>query len=128
MALGRGSTLHDVHPSRPLPAKGMPAKRLLAAALLSAVLPLSACSAAPVPEARVVVRIAPSAQPQAYEVHLAQQRAGFRSHFRLRSGQTRTVSVPKGWVSVRIAGLCVVPAATAGTTTIEVRPNDCRVV
>jgi hypothetical protein len=105
-------------------------KALLAAALLSAVLPLTACTAAPAPQARVVVRIAPSAHPEAYDVHLAQQRAGFRSSFRMRSGQTRTVSVPKGWVSVRIAGLCVVPTATstAGTTTIEVRPNDCRVV
>ena len=109
-------------------------KPLLAAALLSAVLPLTACTAAPVPQARVVVRIdrdkASSLGITAYDVHLAQHCAGFRSSFRMRSGQTRTVSVPKGWVSVRIAGLCVVPAATAtaGTTTIEVRPNDCRVV
>jgi hypothetical protein len=103
-------------------------KPLLAAALLSAVLPLTGCTAPPAPQARVVVRIAPSAHPEAYDVHLAQQRAGFHSSFRMRSGETRTVSVPKGWVSVRVAGLCVVPAATAGTTTIEVGPNDCRVV
>lgn len=95
--------------------------------LIAAVLPLAACTAAPADEAHVVVRIAPSAHPEAYDVHLAQERAGFRSHFSLRSGQTRTVAVPKGWVTVRIAGLCVVPAATSRTTTIDVRPNDCRI-
>jgi hypothetical protein len=102
-------------------------KLLTAAALLTAVLPLSACAATPVPQARVVVRIAPSTHPQGYEVHLAQQKAGFRSRFTLRSGQTRTVSVPQGWVTVRVAGVCVVPTATAGTTTVEVRPDDCRI-
>ncbi|MBW4042269.1 MAG: hypothetical protein HIU86_09100 [Acidobacteria bacterium] len=105
-----------------------PSKPLLAAALLSTLLPLAACTAAPAPEARVIVRIAPSAHPEAYDVHLAEAGVGFRSQFSMRSGQTRTVPVPKGWVSVRIAGLCVVPADTAGTLTIEVRPNDCRIV
>jgi hypothetical protein len=103
---------------------------LAAAVLLIAALPLSACAATPVPEARVVVRIAPSAHPESYDVHLAQQRVDFRSRFTLRSGQTRTVTVPKGWVTVRVAGVCVVPAATAGSTTmtVEVRPGDCRLV
>jgi hypothetical protein len=102
------------------------ATRLGAAVLIAAVLPLTACSAPPPPDdARVVVRVAPSAHPEAYEVHLAQARAGFRSAFRLVSGQTRTVTVPRGWVTVRVAGLCVVPAAASGTTTVEVRPDDC---
>lgn len=104
------------------------AKPFLAAALLTAVLPLSACAAAPVPEARVVVKVAPSSHPERYEVHLAQDRVDFRSRFTLRSGQSRTVQVPKGWVTVRVAGVCVVPTTTAGTTTVEVRPDDCRVV
>ena len=104
------------------------ARPILAAVLLAAALPLSGCAAAPVPEAHVVVRIAPSAHPQTYEVHLAQARVDFRSRFTLRSGQTRTISVPKGWVTVRVAGVCVVPTTTASTTTVEVRPDDCRVV
>jgi hypothetical protein len=101
---------------------------LAAAALLTAALPLTACAAPPVPQARVVVRVAASAHPESYEVHLAQQRVDFRSRFTLRSGQTRTVTVPKGWVTVRVAGVCVVPTTLSGTTTVEVRPDDCRVV
>jgi hypothetical protein len=101
---------------------------LLAAALVGAVLPLSACAVPATPQARVVVEVAPSANPEAYEVHLAQARAGYRSTFSIRSGQSRTVAVPKGWVTVRVAGLCVVPTPTTGTTRVMVRPNDCRVV
>lgn len=98
-------------------------------ALLASVVPLTACAAPPAAaQAQVVVRIAPSAHPERYEVHLAQERAGFRSAFRLRSGQTRTVAVPKGWVTVRVAGLCIVPTTASGTTTVDVRPDDCRVV
>ncbi len=105
------------------------AKPVLAAvALLTAALPLSGCAAAPLPQAHVVVRIAPSAHPASYEVHLAQQRVDFRSRFVLRSGESRTVTVPKGWVTVRVAGVCVVPTTTSGTTTVEVRPDDCRVL
>lgn len=104
------------------------AKPFLAAALLTAVLPLSACTAAPVPAGRVVVRVAASAHPETYEVHLAQDRVDFRSRFTLRSGQSRTVDVPEGWVTVRVAGVCVLPTTNAGTTTVEVRPDDCRVV
>jgi stringent starvation protein B len=101
---------------------------LAAVVLLTAALPLSACTAAPVQEAHVVVRIAPSAHPESYEVHLAQQRVDFRSRFTLRSGETRTVTVPKGWVTVRVAGVCVVPTTMSGTTTVEVKPDDCRIV
>jgi hypothetical protein len=103
---------------------------LVAGLLAAATLPLSACAAAPVPQARVVVKVAPSADPQSYEVHVAQSRVDFTSRFTLRSGQTRTLQVPKGWVTVRVAGVCVVPAATAGSTTmtVEVRPGDCRLV
>jgi hypothetical protein len=101
---------------------------LAAAALIAVALPLSACSAAPRTEAHIVVRVAPSAHPQGYDVHLAQARAGFRSAFRMRSGQTRTIAVPKGWVTVRVAGLCIVPTTASGTTTVDVRPDDCRVV
>lgn len=119
-----GVDAHRVRPVHPSPAKSL----LAAAALLTAVLPLTACSPAPVAQARVVVHIEPSAHPQGYDVHLAQTKAGYRSQFRMRSGQTRTISVPKGWVTVRVAGLCVVPTATTGTTTVEVRPNDCRIV
>jgi hypothetical protein len=100
---------------------------LAAAALIAAALPLSACTAPPASEAHVVVRVAASAHPQRYDVHLAQTQAGFRSAFRMRSGQTRTVVVPKGWVTVRVAGLCIVPTTASGTTTIDVRPNDCTV-
>lgn len=104
------------------------AKALVATALTAAaVLPLSACSSAPAADAHVVVRIAASAHPEGYDVHLTQAKGDFRSEFRLRSGQTRTVAVPKGWMTVRIAGLCVVPAAASGTTTVVVRPNDCRI-
>jgi hypothetical protein len=103
------------------------AKRLGLAALAAAVLPLTACSSAPTTEAHVVVHVAPSAHPEAYDVHLAQARAGFRSAFRLRSGESRTVAVPAGWVTVRVAGLCIVPTPASGTTTVEVRPNRCRV-
>lgn len=105
-----------------------PAKPLLVAALLAAALPLSGCAPAEAPHGRVVVRVEPSAHPEAYEVHLAQADAGFRSTFRLRSGEVRTTTVPKGWVTVRVAGLCVVPTPTTGTTTVEVRGDDCRVV
>ncbi|WP_133766397.1 hypothetical protein [Amnibacterium kyonggiense] len=104
------------------------AKPLLVAALVAAALPLTGCAPAAAPPGRVVIRVEPSARPEAYEVHLAQADAGFRSTFRLRSGQTRSVTVPKGWITVRVAGLCVLPAPTTGTTTVEVRPNDCRVV
>lgn len=103
-------------------------RALAAVALIAAAVPLSACSSAPRDEAHVVVRIAPAAHPEHYEVHLAQAKAGFRSEFRLRSGQTRTIAVPKGWVTVRIAGLCIVPTPASGTTTIDVRPNDCTIV
>ncbi|RIX27912.1 hypothetical protein [Amnibacterium setariae] len=106
-------------------------KRLAAAALLAAVLPLSACAPAPggggEREARVVVRVAPTADPRGYEVHLAGARADFRTAFRVERGETRTVAVPEGWVTVRVAGLCVVPTAATGTTTVEVAADDCRV-
>lgn len=103
-------------------------KILAVTAVIAAAVPLSACSAAPRNEAHVVVRIAPAAHPERYEVHLAQTKAGYRSEFHLRSGQTRTIAVPKGWVTVRVAGLCIVPTAASGTTTIDVRPNDCTIV
>jgi hypothetical protein len=108
-------------------------KRLAAAALLAAVLPLSACAPAPGAgggtgrEARVVVRVAPTADPRGYEVHLAGARADFRTAFRVARGETRTVAVPEGWVTVRVAGLCVVPTTATGTTTVEVAADDCRV-
>lgn len=105
--------------------------RAAAAVLLAAVGALagslSGCSTPPPAEAQVVVRILASAHPEGYEVHLAQSAAGFRSAFRMRSGQTRTIAVPAGWVTVRVAGLCVVPAAASGTMTVEVRPDDCRI-
>jgi hypothetical protein len=103
------------------------AKRLGVAALIAAALPLSACSAPPEEQAHVVVQVVPAAHPEAYDVHLAQARAGFRSVFTLRSGQTRTVAVPAGWVTVRVAGLCVVPTPASGTTTVEVGRRHCRV-
>ena len=103
------------------------AKRLLAAALVAGLLPLTACSSPPRDEAQVVVRVAPTADPRGVEVHLADTRAAFRTAFRMRAGQTRTVAVPKGWVTVRVAGLCVVPAAATGRTTVEVAADDCRV-
>lgn len=103
------------------------AKRLGIAALMAAVLPLTACAAAPRSEAHVVVRVLASPHPEAYDVHLAQTDAHFRSAFRMRSGQTRTIAVPAGWVTVRVAGLCIVPTTATGTTTVEVRPNRCRV-
>ena len=106
-------------------------KRLAAAALLAAVLPLSACAPAPGGgggrEARVVVRVAATADPRGYEVHLAGARADFRTAFRVARGETRTVAVPEGWVTVRVAGLCVVPTTATGTTTVEVAADDCRV-
>ncbi|WP_375388926.1 hypothetical protein [uncultured Amnibacterium sp.] len=103
-------------------------KLLVAAAIGVAVLPLTACaSAAPPPrEAEVVVRIEPSAQPAAYEVHLTKAGGDFRAVHTMRSGETRRFAVPKGWMTVRVAGVCVVPTAASGTSTIEVRPNDCR--
>lgn len=103
------------------------AKRLGIAALIAAALPLTACSTAPQEQARVVVKVAPSAHPEAYDVHLAQARAGFRSVFTLRSGQTRSIAVPAGWVTVRVAGLCVVPTPASGTTTVHVGSKHCRV-
>jgi hypothetical protein len=103
------------------------AKAVPAALLTAAALPLSACSSAPDLAARVVVRVAPSAHPERYDVHLAQAKGDFRSTFRLESGQTRTVAVPVGWLTVRVAGLCVVPAPASGTTTVEVRSDDCRI-
>jgi hypothetical protein len=103
------------------------AKRLGVAALVAGSLALSGCSSAPPREVHVVVRVAPSVHPAAYDVHLAQAKAGFRSEFELRSGQTKTVTVPAGWVTVRVAGLCVVPAPATATTTVEVRPDDCTV-
>lgn len=102
-------------------------RSLLAAALLTTALPLTACSGAPATDARVVVKVAPSVAAGPLDVYLAQRRAGFRSEFRMQPGQTRSVAVPKGWVTVRVAGLCVVPTPTAGTTTVVVRPNDCTV-
>jgi hypothetical protein len=107
-----------------LAAKHGPVAALLTAALA---LSLSACAAPAHSGAEVVVRVLPSAHPEAYEVHLAQAKGDFRSSFRLRSGQSRSVAVPSGWVTVRVAGLCVVPAPASGTTTVEVRRNDCRI-
>lgn len=103
------------------------AKRLGIVALAAASLSLTACSPAPQQQAQVVVRVAPSAHPEHYDVHLAQPRAGFRSAFTLRSGETRTVAVPVGWVTVRVAGLCIVPTPASGTTTVQVGHRACRV-
>lgn len=103
------------------------AATVLLAAVAALAGSLSGCSTPPPAEAQVVVRILASAHPEGYEVHLAQTAAGFRSAFRMRSGQTRTIAVPAGWVTVRVAGLCVVPAAASGTMTVEVRPDDCRI-
>ena len=105
-------------------------KLLVAAAVAAAVLPLSACASAadpsgPARDARVVVRIEPSAQPADYEVHLARTGGGFRAVHTMRSGETRTFAVPKGWMTVRIPGVCVVPTPASGTSTVEVGPNDC---
>lgn len=98
---------------------------LTTAAVAAAVLPLAAC--APRTDARVVVRIADAARPTAYEVHLVQADGGFREQRSMRSGETRSFAVPSGWLTVRVPGLCVVPTPATGTTTIEVRPDDCRV-
>lgn len=100
-------------------------KLLTTAALVAAVLPLAAC--APRTDAHVVVRIADAARPSAYEVHLVKADGGFREQGRMRSGETRSFAVPSGWLTVRIPGVCVVPTPATGTTTVEVRPDDCRV-
>jgi hypothetical protein len=99
---------------------------LVIAAVAAATLPLSACATAQAADAQVVVRIRAATHPADYEVHLAHAGGGFRTMERMRSGQTRTFAVPAGWTTVRIPGVCVVPTAAAGITTIEVRPNDCR--
>lgn len=104
--------------------------RLLAlggAALLAAVGTAGCSGPAPAP-ARVVVRVAPSAHPVDLEVHLAQPTGAFRSVHRLRSGQTRSFAVPAGWTTVRVPGLCVVPARTTGTAVVEVDPDGCRLL
>ena len=97
------------------------------AAVGAAALLLSGCTTAPAPQTRIVVRVAASAHPAAYEVHLAQAEGSFRSMHRIRSGQTRTYAVPTGWVTVRIPGVCVVPAKNVGTTTVDVDSTDCTV-
>lgn len=89
---------------------------------------LTGCAAEPAPQAHVIVRVAESAHPAAYEVHLAQAEGSFRSVHRIRSGQTRTYAIPTGWVTVRIPGVCVVPAKNHGTTTVDVDARDCTVV
>jgi hypothetical protein len=103
------------------------AKLVPTVALVAAVLPLAACAAPPQAEARVVVRIAGAAHPADYEVHLVRADGAFRTVQRMRSGETHEFSVPTGWLTVRIPGLCVVPTAATGTSTVDVRPNDCRV-
>lgn len=77
------------------------------------------------PQARVVVRIAPSAHPADYEVRVAQASGGFRTSSRMRSGETRTFRVPAGWLTVRVPGVCVLPAAASGTTTVRIGVDDC---
>ena len=100
-----------------------------AAAAVAAVLPLTACATAPgagaVGDARVVVRIAASSHPADYEVHLARADGGFAAVHRMRSGETRAFTVPTGWMTVRIPGLCVVPTPATGVSTVEVAPDDC---
>ena len=104
--------------------------RLLTAVALTAaaVAGLSGCAApgAGAADARVVVRIAPTATPVDYEVHVAQAHGDFRAVQRMRTGQTRTFDVPAGWVTVRIPGLCVVPAQNSGTAVVEVDRHACR--
>lgn len=104
--------------------------RLLTAAALTAAVAasLAGCASpgAAAPGARVVVRIAATATPVDYEVHVAQAGGDFRAVQRMRTGQTRTFAVPAGWVTVRIPGLCVVPSRTSGTAVVEVDRHDCR--
>ncbi len=105
--------------------------RLLTALALTAAAAagLSGCAAGAgsAAEARVVVRIAPTAVPADVEVHLAQAHGDFRAVQRMRTGQTRSFAVPAGWVTVRIPGLCVVPARNSGTAVVvEVDRHDCR--
>jgi hypothetical protein len=99
---------------------------LVTAALAAAVLPLAACAqAGPAKDAEVVVRISPSAQAADYEVHLTRAGGDFSAVHTMRSGETRRFAVPKGWMTVRVAGVCVVPTPASGTSTVEVRPDDC---
>jgi hypothetical protein len=99
---------------------------LVAAVIAAAVLPVTACAATgPAKDASVVVRIESSPQPADYEVHLTRADGGFTAVHTMRSGETRRFAVPKGWMSVRVAGVCVVPTPASGTSTVDVRPNDC---
>lgn len=79
-------------------------------------------------DAEVVVRVAPSAHPVDLEVQLTGTSGGYREVRTMRSGETRRFAVPAGWVTVRVPGLCVVPARNHGTAVVEVGKKDCRLV
>ncbi|MFD1722845.1 hypothetical protein [Amnibacterium endophyticum] len=104
--------------------------RLLGATVVAAAsATLAGCAGAPAtPTASVVVRVAPSAQPVDLEVQLSQAHGDYREVRRMRSGETRRFAVPAGWVTVRVPGLCVVPARNHGTAVVEVDRHDCRLV
>ena len=95
------------------------------AALVAAGLSGCATGSAAAAQAHVVVHIAPSSHPADYEVRVAQADGGFRATSRMRSGQTRTFTVPPGWLTVRVPGVCVVPAAASGTTTVRIGVDAC---
>lgn len=104
-----------------------PARIPAALVVAASALGLAGCApAGSAADARVVVRVAPSADPVDLEVRLAQASGDYRAVHRIRSGQTRVFPVPAGWVTVRIPGLCVVPARTGGTAVVEVDRNACR--
>jgi hypothetical protein len=96
--------------------------------VLAALGALAGCSAAPgaQPESTVTVAIAASKHPAEYEVQLHRSGGEFSASHRMRTGETRTYTVPVGWLTVRIPGLCVVPTPNTGSTTVRVDSRTCQ--
>ena len=101
----------------------------VACALVAGLVGLGGCAptSAPAPAATVTVAIAPAAHPARYEVHLHHTGGTFRETHTMTSGETRTYTVPVGWLTVRIPGLCVVPTPNTGSTVVHVDPRHCRI-
>lgn len=105
------------------------ARTAAALPLLIAASALAGCSGTPAqPTTTVTVRIAPSAHPAAYEVLLHRTSGDYRAVHTMRSGERRTFAVPKGWLTVRIPGLCVVPTPGDRGTVIDVDAKACTIV
>ena len=59
------------------------------------------------------------------QVQIHRQRGALVSTEPIRSGQTRVIAAPAGWIAIRIPGLCVLSTPHPHDVVVHVTKDDC---